>query len=119
MSSIATFGGTDNIKWMLALARDANQPINTRRTAVRHAFRGGTQVTEISKIYDETTDLQMKDAVMSALIENGDKASIDKLMLIAKSDESMQTRRKAINYLSRSSDERVKKFLSDMSYVQR
>jgi HEAT repeat protein len=119
MSSIATFGGTDNVRWMLALARDANQPINTRRTAVRHAFRGGTQVAEISKIYDETTDLQMKEAVMSALIENGDKASIDKLMSIAKNDESMQTRRKAINHLSRSSDERVKKFLSDMSYIQR
>jgi HEAT repeat protein len=119
MQSIANFGGTDNVRWMLALARDANQPIATRRAAVRHAYRGGTQVSDIIKIYDETTDPQMKDAVMSALMENGDKLAIDKLMLIAKNDESMTARRKAISHLGKSSDERVKKFLADMAYIQR
>lgn len=115
VSAIASFGGSDNVRWLLALARDANQPIATRRRAVHHAYRGGTPVAEIIKVYDETTDTQLKDAVISTLVESGEKQATDKLMLIARSDESLSMRRKAINVLSRSSDERVKKFLSDLA----
>ena len=115
ISAIANFGGTENVRWMLALAKDADQPIATRRRAVQHAYRGGASVAEIIKIYDETTDTQIKDAVMSALVESGEKQATDKLMQIARMDESSQMRRKAINVLGRSSDERVKKFLLDIA----
>lgn len=118
LSSIASFGGADNVRWMLSLAQDANQPINTRRRAVQYAYRGGSSVSDIARIYDETTDTQLKDAVMSTLVESGDKQATDKLMEIAKRDESMQMRRKAISMLGRSSDERVKKFLSDLMDIR-
>jgi len=75
-------------------------------------------VTDIIKIYDETTDPQLKEAVMSALVESGEKVATDKLMLIARNDESMSMRRKAISMLGRSSDERVRKFLSDLAERQ-
>lgn len=114
ISAIARFGGTDNVRWLLVLARDTDQPISTRRRAVQHAYRGGTPVTEIIKVYDETTDAQLKDAVMSALMESGEAQATDKLMQIARSDESSRMRRKAVSVLSRSPDERVKKFLSDL-----
>lgn len=115
VSAVATFGGAENVRWLLALARDANQPVSTRRRAVQHAYRGGTPVAEIIKVYDETTDQQVKDAVLAVLVESGDKAATDKLMAIARSDESSSMRRKAISHLSRSSDERVRKFLADMA----
>lgn len=114
IQAIAQFGGTENVRWMLGLARDADQPIQTRRRAVQHAYRGGTAVSEIIKIYDENTDPQIKDAVMSALVESGERVATDKLMAIAKSDESGQMRRKAINHLQRSPDERVKAFLAGL-----
>lgn len=112
---IANFGGSENVRWLLALAKDADQPIATRRRAVTHAYRGGTPVSEIIKVYDETTDTQLKDAVMSALAESGEKAATDKLMQIARMDESPQMRRRAISMLGRSSDERVKKFLEGLA----
>ena len=112
---IAQFGGTENVRWMLALAKDADQPIQTRRRAVQHAYRGGASVAELSKIYDETTDNQLKESVMNALVESGEKSATDKLMQIAQMDESTQMRRKAVNVLGRSSDERVKKFLTDLA----
>jgi HEAT repeat protein len=115
VSAIANFGGTENVRWLLALARDANQPIATRRRAIHHAYRGGTPVAEIIKLYDETTDTQLKDAVIATLVESGDKQATDKLMQIARNDVSVSMRRKAINHLSRSSDERVKKFLSELA----
>jgi uncharacterized protein YjiS (DUF1127 family) len=52
---------------------------------------------------------------MSQLVESGEKTATDKLMSIARADESLQMRRKAVSVLSRSSDERVKKFLSDLA----
>jgi HEAT repeat protein len=115
MSSIAQFGGTDNSRWVLSIARDANQPIASRRRAVQYASKGGSTMADIITIYDETTDPQMKDAVMSALAESGEKAATDKLMLIAGKDESLSVRRKAINLLGRSSDERVKRFLAELA----
>jgi hypothetical protein len=115
VSVIANFGGSENVRWLLALAKDSDQPVATRRRAVTHAYRGGTPVAEIIKVYDETTDTQLKDAVMSALVESGEKAATDKLMQIARMDESAQMRRKAISMLGRSSDERVKRFLEGLA----
>jgi len=115
MQALAQFGGAENVRWMLSIAKDANQPVQTRRRAVMHAYRGGASVTEISKVYDETTDMQLKESVMNALVESGEKTATDKLMQIARMDESSQMRRKAIHVLGRSHDERVKKFLSDLA----
>ena len=115
ISAIANFGGAENVRWLLALARNVDQPIATRRRAIQHAYRGGTPILEIGKVYDETTDTQMKDAVINALVESGERSATDKLMQIARTDEFPSMRRKAINALSRSSDERVKKFLSDLA----
>lgn len=114
ISSVATFGGTDNVRWLLSLARNPDQPSTTRRRAAQHAWRGGTPITEIVKLFDETTDTQLKDALMSVMVESGEKAATDKLMQIARQDESSQMRRKAVSHLSRSSDERVKSFLAGM-----
>lgn len=115
MSAIAQFGGAENVRWMLTIAKNPDLPMQTRRRAVSHAYRGGASVAEISKVYDETTDIQLKESVMNALIESGEKTATDKLMNIARMDESSQMRRKAINVLGRSSDERVKKFLTDLA----
>ena len=115
IEQVSQFGGAENVRWMLALAMDANQPIRTRRRAVERAYRGGAGVAEISKIYDETTDVQLKESVLNALVESGEKAATDKLMQVARMDESTQMRRRAINALGKSSDERVKKFLSDLA----
>jgi HEAT repeat protein len=115
VSAIAQFGGTENVRWMLAIAKNPDQPIQTRRRAVEHAYRGGASVADISKVYDETTDPQLKESVMNALIDSGEKSATDKLMNIARMDESSQMRRKAINVLGRSSDERVKQFLTELA----
>jgi HEAT repeat protein len=118
MNAIGQFGGSENVRWMMSTARDANLPVATRRRAIQHAFKGGTTIAEIVKFYDETTDTQLKDAVMAALVESGEKQAIDKLMDIARKDESTSMRRKAISHLGRSSDERVRKFLADLTEIR-
>jgi len=115
LGAIANFGGADNVRWLLALATDADQPVQTRRRAVQHAYRAGASTADLIKLYDATTDNELKDAVLSSLTESGEKQATEKLMLVAKNDESAQRRRRAISMLSRSSDERVKQFLIELA----
>jgi HEAT repeat protein len=115
LQAIANFGGSENVRWLMTMARDANKPVQFRRRAVTYAYKGGAPVTDVIKLYDETTDAQLKESVMQVLVESGEKAAMDKLMLIAQKDDNFQMRRKAINTLQRSSDERVRKFLTDLA----
>lgn len=115
LSALATFGGSANVRWLLSLARNADYPAALRRRAVQHAVRGGAAASDVVKVYDETTDPQVREAVISALAESGDRAALEKLMSIARTDESPQMRRRAISALGRSSDEKVKKFLQELA----
>ncbi|HJQ19902.1 MAG TPA: HEAT repeat domain-containing protein [Gemmatimonadaceae bacterium] len=115
LNAVANFGGADNVRWLLGLASDAGQSSQIRRRAVMLADRAGVPTADLIKLYDGSTDVQLKDAILAALVENGDRLATDKLMSVAKSDDNPQRRRKAIAMLSRSSDERVKQFLSDLA----
>ena len=62
-------------------------------------------------MYNATIDYQMKDAIINALVESGDREATDKLLSIARADDSINARRKAISALGKSSDPRVKREL--------
>jgi HEAT repeat protein len=114
IAAVTEFGGAENARWLLTLARDQSASINIRRRALQDASRAGAKTADLVGVYDQTTDPQTKDAVISALSQIGDQAATDKLLAIAKSDESLTARRRAISALSRSTDPRVKKELEAM-----
>ena len=114
LSSLAEIGGTENTRWLLALARDENAPISTRRRALQFASRAGVPIAELVRLYDTTTDPQMKESLISLYVQSGDKQAIDKLLAIAKNEENAGLRRRTISQLSRSEDPRVKEFLKDL-----
>lgn len=114
LSSLAEIGGTENTRWLLGVARDENAPIATRRRALSYASRAGVPTAELVKLYDTTTDPQMKDALISFYAQSGDRLATDKLLSIAKTDENPAIRRRTIAQLSRSEDPRVKEFLKDL-----
>ncbi len=112
ISAIAEFGGTANTTWLLSRARDMNTSANVRRHALEGAVRAGVGTGDLVALYDRTTDPETKTALISALSEVGDRAAVDKLLAIARSDESPVARRRAISALARSSDPRVKDALA-------
>ena len=114
LSVVAEIGGTENTRWLLSLARDADAPIATRRRALQHASRAGVPISELVRLYDSTTDPQMKEALVSLYVQSGDRAAIDKLIAIAKNEENAGIRRRTIQQLSRSEDPRVKDFLKEL-----
>ena len=114
LSVLAEIGGTDNTRWLLAVARDENAPIATRRRALQYASRAGVPVADLVRLYDTTTDPQMKEALIGLYAQSGDRAAVDKLLAIAKNDENPGIRRRTIAQLSRSEDPRVKEFLKEL-----
>ena len=111
VSVLAEIGGTENTRWLLALARDESATMNTRRRALQQAYRSGVPVAELLKLYDTTTDPQMKSSLVEVYAQSGDRAAVDKMMTIAKNEENLSIRRKTISQLSRSEDPRVNEFL--------
>ena len=114
LQSIAEMGGSENSRWLMSLARDENQTINTRRRALQYASRAGVPIADLLRLYDTTTDPNMKEALIGLYVQNGERAAVDKLMSIAKTEENTTLRRRTISQLSRSEDPRVKDFLRDL-----
>ena len=114
LSSLAEMGGSENTRWLLGIARDESSPINTRRRALQYASRAGAPIADLVRLYDTTTDPQMKDALISFYAQSGDRSATDKLLSIAKNDENPGIRRRTIAQLSRSEDPRVKEFLKEL-----
>jgi len=115
ISAITEFGGADNAKFLLGLARDPGVTEGARRRAVTSAVRAGARVADLIALYNSTVDYQLKDAVIAALIQSDTREGTDKLLAIARGDESITARKKAIAALGRSADPRVKKELEAMT----
>ena len=114
LSVAAEIGGTENTRWLLGVARDESAPIQMRRRALQYASRAGVPIADLVRLYDTTTDPQMKDALIGFYAQSGDKLAVDKLLSIAKNDENPGIRRRTIAQLSRSEDPRVKEFLKEL-----
>jgi HEAT repeat protein len=113
-NALAEMGGSENTKWLLALAQNGNEPIQTRRRAVEAASRAGAPIGDLIKLYDTTTDPNMKESLISIYMRSGDKVAVDKLLTIVKGEENINVRRRAISQLSRSEDPRIKAALQDI-----
>jgi HEAT repeat protein len=113
-SALAEMGGSENTKWLLALAQNGNAPIQTRRRAVDAASRAGAPIGELVSLYDTTTDPNMKESLINIYMRSGDKAAVDKLLSIVKGEENITVRRRAISQLAHSEDPRIKAALQDI-----
>jgi len=114
LSSLGEMGGTANAKWLMAIAGNTGEPIRLRRRAVQLSDRAGTPVADLAQLYDRVDDPQTKEALISTLAQNGTKGATDKLLAIAKTDQSYALRRRAVNALGRSEDPRVKEALKEI-----
>jgi hypothetical protein len=114
LNTVAEIGGSTNARWIMDVARRNDESLPTRRRAVQLLDRAGTPVADMIKLFDQVDDQQMKEAVLNALVQNGTRAATDKVLEIAKSDNSYALRRRAISALGRSDDPRVKEALKQM-----
>jgi HEAT repeat protein len=98
-------------KWLVDLAMNKSEEMDTRKKALFWAGQGGVSITELVGLYDRVTEREMKDQVIFALSQRREPASVDKMILIAKNDSDRELRKKAIFWLSQSKDPRASEFL--------
>jgi HEAT repeat protein len=115
LNAITSFGGGENARWLMSIARDPGQSQNIKSRALRSAVTAGVGVTELISLYNSTVDFQTKESIISALVQNGEREATDKLLAIAKDDESITARKRAIAGLAKSSDPRVRKELEALA----
>jgi hypothetical protein len=113
-SSISDIGGSENMRWMLTMAENGNEPLTMRRRSLDAASRAGAPIAELVKLYDTTTDPSMKQTLVGLYIRSGEKAAVDKLLSIIKGEENISVRRNTISQLSKSDDPRIKAALQDI-----
>jgi HEAT repeat protein len=111
LGTLGEVGGAENVRWLLGVARDENERPSIRRDALQRARQAGASIAEIVALYDRTSDLTMKEILISIYAESGERAAVDKLLSILKSEEDRGLRRRVIGHLSRSEDPRVKQAL--------
>jgi HEAT repeat protein len=113
-SALADIGGSENMRWMLTMAENGNEPLTMRRRSLDAASRAGAPIAELVKLYDTTTDPSMKQTLVGLYIRSGEKAAVDKLLSIIKGEENISVRRNTISQLSKSDDPRIKAALQDI-----
>ena len=113
-NALSEIGGSENTKWMLAMAQNGNELLQTRRRALEAANRSGAPILDLIKLYDTTTDPTMKETLIGIYIRNSERASVDKLVSIVKTEENISLRRRTITRLTSSDDPRIKQALQDI-----
>jgi HEAT repeat protein len=114
MSGVAQIGGSESRDWMLAIAKNADEPVQARKRAISLADRIGMTAADLTRLYDTITDNEVQATIISELAQNGTRVASDKLIAIAKSDPSASNRRRAIQALGRFDDQRVKDLLKEL-----
>ncbi len=115
LEAIARRGTASDAQWLLSVARDPNQPIETRRRALDMASRGGMSNAQMLALYDGVSDPALKESLIRLYGQNGDRAAVDKLISIARTDSNYTLRRRAISSLSRTEDPRARQALQEIT----
>ncbi len=115
LSVVGEQGGAANLQWLLGIAVDGDTPAEVRSQAVEAAERAGATSPQLDKLYQQAPDRRGKEAAISALFKNGDRAAIDALIRIARTETDASVRRSLVNRLSRLDDEKVKSLLKDLA----
>lgn len=114
MGGVASIGGKENREWLTGIARDPNENVRQRRRAVELADRVGLTASDLAALYDQANDPEVRSMIISELAQNGTKAASEKLLGIARNDESMQLRKKAVSALGRFDDPKIRDALKEI-----
>ena len=100
--------------WLLAVARDAGQPMEIRKQALFSAGQAGVPVSELGALYDGLGDRELKEQLLFVLSQKDDPAAVDRLLAVARKDPDPELRKKALFWLGQSDDPRAAKALQDI-----
>jgi HEAT repeat protein len=114
LASLSELGGTDNVEWLTGIVKNDKAAPDARRRALQYLTRAGATTPALLALYDAIPDQQLREALIGLYSRIPDKAASDKLVSIAKNDQNLALRRRAISALSRSGDPSIRAALQDI-----
>jgi HEAT repeat protein len=114
IQSVAEVGGTENVRWLMSIARSDSSNDSRRREALDASVSAGVSSTELVSLYDGTSDGRLKETIVNQLVKISDDTAIKKLIDIVKTETNYNLRRSTISRLSNSEDPRVRQALKDI-----
>lgn len=114
LASLAELGGSENVQWLTGIVRDEKTAPESRRRALQYLSRAGATTPVLLALYDPTTDQEMRGALIGLYSRISEKAATDKLVWIAKNEQNLSLRRRAISALSRNTDPTIRQALQDI-----
>ena len=112
--SLSQMGGEENDRWLLGVARDTSQGIEMRKQALFWAGQGGVSIGELTRLYGNVADRQMREQLIFVYSQRDEPAALEKLIDIAKRDPNPDLRKKALFWVGQSEDPRAAKALLDI-----
>lgn len=100
--------------WLQGIARDPKEPIDTRKQVLFWLGQQDGSAASLAELYGSLQEPEMREQVVFALSQSGEKAATDKLIEIARSDRDPEIRKKAIFWLGQSDDPRVAQVLEQI-----
>ena len=113
VQAIARIGGDGMDQWFLTLAKNEDESIEARNSAVRRAAQT-MDIPSLGKFYDAVAQRQLRETVIDALGNRREPETIDKLVDIAKHGTDPQLRSQAVSALTRKRDPRANKALLEL-----
>jgi hypothetical protein len=114
LASLSELGGSDNVQWIAGLVRNENLTPQARRRALQYLTRAGATTPSLLALYEPVSDTEMRQALIGIYSRLADKAATDKLVWIARNEQNLALKRRAISALSRSSDPTIRQALQEI-----
>ena len=112
--SLSQVGGQENGRWLLGIAKDRSQPMEMRKQALFWAGQAGVSIGELTRLYDEVADREMREQLIFVYSRSDEPAALDKLIEIAKKDPNPDLRKRALFWIGQSEDSRAVQALQDI-----
>lgn len=107
-------GSEADDRWLIDVARDEKRPVEVRKKAVFWAGQGGADIADLIRLYDDMRDEEVKEHMIFVLSQRDERAAIDKLVSIARTDADREMRKKALFWLGQKDDPAVTRMITEM-----
>jgi len=112
--SVSQSGGRESQRWLIEIAGNQAEDIELRKKAPFWAGQSGTSLPELFELYDKMPDREMREQLIFVYSQRNDKAAVDRLIQIARTEKDKELRKKALFWLSQSHDPRVPELLQEI-----
>jgi HEAT repeat protein len=112
--SLSQMGGEENGRWLLGVAGDTSQGLEMRKQALFWAGQGGVSIGELTKLYGNISDKEMREQLIFVYSQRDEPAALDKLIEIARRDPNPDLKKRALFWLGQSEDSRAVQALQDI-----